>query len=662
MQCQLKSGTRLQSQRPSWLPARSALRPAVQHGVRRGLNSGILATAAPVEEKKLPQDMTTRQYRRVVYDFALWAKHRDVNRYIYNLRTIPGSRIIRQLSQPMGVVLAWSILFGFYETCIEAGVLPSYLPKLTLMSAEPQGLTSFALSLLLVFRTNSSYGRFDEARKIWGGILNRARNIANQAVTFIPVEDQAGREAIGKWTVGFTRALQAHLQEDIDLRKELEKAVPRWSKEEIDMLVNAQHRPIKAISVLSELTRQLSITQFQALQMQENCTFFYDALGGCERLLRTPIPVSYTRHTARFLTLWLAILPLGLWERYHWSMLPVIALIGFLLLGIDEIGISIEEPFGILPLDAICGRAQTDINSLIKEDPAVMKYVEDVRAGRIKAPPPPPPAPAAAPAAPAAAAAATAAAAAARSTSPQPDVTKTLGSLFNNVRAGVGAVAPGAPVLPPPPARSPSPTRSLSPSFPRASAGTGMPPPVTASLNGAASRAPPPPARPAAPAAPAAGSGFTMPNFGASLSGLTGGAAAAAKSAADAASKLTKMADSMSSGAAAPPPPPAAAAAPPRPSSSSPRPSSSNNGGADRSDSSRRPVNWRDELQALKTSRGPNGNGNGSAAGGADADEEALRRFGNLAGRSRSGNGAASDAEMAEANRPRTRPDWRNQL
>ncbi len=52
--------------------------------------------------------------------------------------------------------------------------------SLKLASAEPQGLTSFALSLLLVFRTNSSYGRFDEARKIWGGILNRARNIANQ--------------------------------------------------------------------------------------------------------------------------------------------------------------------------------------------------------------------------------------------------------------------------------------------------------------------------------------------------------------------------------------------------------------------------------------------------------------------------------------------------
>ncbi|PNH00274.1 hypothetical protein TSOC_013907, partial [Tetrabaena socialis] len=103
----------------------------------------------------------------------------------------------------------------------------------TLMSAEPQGLTSFALSLLLVFRTNSSYGRFDEARKIWGGILNRARNIANQAVTFIPPEDVAGREAVGKWT--------AHLQEDADLRLELGKAQPRWSQQEIEILCSAQH-------------------------------------------------------------------------------------------------------------------------------------------------------------------------------------------------------------------------------------------------------------------------------------------------------------------------------------------------------------------------------------------------------------------------------------
>jgi hypothetical protein len=45
----------------------------------------------------------------------------------------------------------------------------------------------------------------------------------------------------------------------------------------------------------------------------------------------------FRRHTARFLTIWLTMLPLGRWDRYHWSMLPVIALIGFLLLGIGKV-------------------------------------------------------------------------------------------------------------------------------------------------------------------------------------------------------------------------------------------------------------------------------------------------------------------------------------
>ena len=98
--------------------------------------------------------------------------------------------------------------------------------------------------------------------------------------------------------------------------------------------------------MLSELTRQLKVDAFQALQMQENVTFFYDALGGCERLLRTPLPLSYTRHTSRFLTLWLALLPLAMWERFHWMVLPIVFSCSLLLLGIDEIGVQIEEPFG----------------------------------------------------------------------------------------------------------------------------------------------------------------------------------------------------------------------------------------------------------------------------------------------------------------------------
>lgn len=35
--------------------------------------------------------------------------------------------------------------------------------------------------------------------------------------------------------------------------------------------------------------------------------------GGCDRILGTPIPLSYTRHTSRSLVLWLSTLPFALW-------------------------------------------------------------------------------------------------------------------------------------------------------------------------------------------------------------------------------------------------------------------------------------------------------------------------------------------------------------
>jgi predicted membrane chloride channel (bestrophin family) len=48
---------------------------------------------------------------------------------------------------------------------------------------------SAALSFLLVFRTNSSYDRWWEGRRIFGSIMNRSRNLARQAIAFV---DDAG--------------------------------------------------------------------------------------------------------------------------------------------------------------------------------------------------------------------------------------------------------------------------------------------------------------------------------------------------------------------------------------------------------------------------------------------------------------------------------------
>ena len=87
-----------------------------------------------------------------------------------------------------------------------------------------------------------------------------------------------------------------------------------------------------------------------------------DLTGANERVFKSPIPLMYTRLTARFLTFFLTLLPLALWGQLgeswnHWATIPASFIVSFFLFGIEEVGVQIEEPFSILPLEAMCNGA-----------------------------------------------------------------------------------------------------------------------------------------------------------------------------------------------------------------------------------------------------------------------------------------------------------------
>jgi hypothetical protein len=68
--------------------------------------------------------------------------------------------------------------------------------------------------------------------------------------------------------------------------------------------------------------------------------------ANCEKILRTPVPWSYSRHTSRFLSLWIGTLPLALVGTVNkWLVLPITVATGYAMLGIEEIGHLIEQPF-----------------------------------------------------------------------------------------------------------------------------------------------------------------------------------------------------------------------------------------------------------------------------------------------------------------------------
>lgn len=108
--------------------------------------------------------------------------------------------------------------------------------------------------------------------------------------------------------------------------------------------------------VLSELVEAADINDSQRSMMHSNLSAMHDVVGNCERILHTPIPIAYTRHTSRFVMIWMTLLPYALWEKFGWATLLVVPIIGVLLLGINEIGIDVEEPFSLLPLEALVDR------------------------------------------------------------------------------------------------------------------------------------------------------------------------------------------------------------------------------------------------------------------------------------------------------------------
>ena len=70
--------------------------------------------------------------------------------------------------------------------------------------------------------------------------------------------------------------------------------------------------------------------------VQECIDEFGNSTGGCERLLSTPLPLSYTRHTSRSLFLWLLTMPLSLYQPMGYAMIPALFLMTFILIGNDD--------------------------------------------------------------------------------------------------------------------------------------------------------------------------------------------------------------------------------------------------------------------------------------------------------------------------------------
>lgn len=139
------------------------------------------------------------------------------------------------------------------------------------------------------------------------------------------------------------------------------RALP-WSlflPQSLPAIARAENRPLWVCDRMAALIAKIpygpNFTSRERLTLLGMVDKLTNAVGQCERIHQTAVPLNYARHSLRSLTLWLFTLPFALVQDLGLFAAPANAMIAWLLYGIYQIGYSIEDPFqGSLRLSILC--------------------------------------------------------------------------------------------------------------------------------------------------------------------------------------------------------------------------------------------------------------------------------------------------------------------
>mmetsp|Transcript_26650 Transcript_26650/g.79496 ORF Transcript_26650/g.79496 Transcript_26650/m.79496 type:complete len:436 (-) Transcript_26650:310-1617(-) len=254
------------------------------------------------------------------------------------------------------------------------------LPARFLPRTSPLPLTAMgsAIGLLLVFRVNNLYGRVAEARLLWGRAVFLCRQAAQTVATALlfdrslPAErapaSHAAASKVCRYLAAFPWELNAKLTgkgdgvgktrglrpgEDTDILRVLLPA------EEVDFIGQARSRPLLLLGAMRrQLHAQLRVGTLHPMvyrKLEEDLKELDLVVGGCERVFSSPVPPTMSRHVIRCMLLWLLGLPAvlaGSMSPAHISLW--VFLVSYIFVGIEEVGVQVEQPFEITPMTRLC--------------------------------------------------------------------------------------------------------------------------------------------------------------------------------------------------------------------------------------------------------------------------------------------------------------------
>lgn len=263
----------------------------------------------------------------------------------------------RKLLPLMTGIAAYSALIVYLETTVFKLSESSHVKNISLVHT----ILSFVISMLLVFRTNTAYDRWWDARRMLGSLTNTCRNLA---IKLKAVNIDADNR------VFFTAAIPMYADA---LRRLLRNE--RWHVDSVPGIPvdPDQHVPNQIAALLTDrvysLHRNGVINREELLLIGPDLAALTDICGACERIRTTPIPFSYSVFIKKFIFFFVMTLPFGWSFSLGYLVVPLIALVLFVLASLELIAEEIEDPFGYdandLPVDRICANIHKHVKELL---------------------------------------------------------------------------------------------------------------------------------------------------------------------------------------------------------------------------------------------------------------------------------------------------------
>lgn len=226
-------------------------------------------------------------------------------------------------------------------------------------------LLGIVLGLFLVFRTNSSYDRWWEGRKLWGCLVNSTRNMALKLSAYLDRDDLESRQWFAQMIPNFIIATKEHLRKGVNTA---DLDIPDDTF--LGRIERSQHKPNIISSMMYERINKLyekkKITGEHMFLLDKEQKELVDFMGSCERIKNTPIPYSYSMYIKQFIFIYIITLPFAFVTTSGYITVPIVVLITFVLISVELIAEEIEDPFG------------RDVNDLPTEELSV-KIKENVR-------------------------------------------------------------------------------------------------------------------------------------------------------------------------------------------------------------------------------------------------------------------------------------------